>query len=491
MWISALLIGLGIPSISKALALIASLFGLVPLILSNKSYPIKTRFFRAAICFTIAYAIQLFWFLSHPFLYIYPAWMLLSLSLGIQMAIPISLLSVERLKSYGFCALAALLAVIIEYLRLYFFCGYSLYPLGISLAGFTPSRLSLIYLGTGGLTFIVVFSQALLARWKISKSGLGLFFMVAFLPYFGGLLAPHPKEAGSISVGIIDTNEMPEIVEKAAPLIKTAQENMQRLETLSQKAAKEQISLILVPEIYVPFSPLALIYSGNTKCALDVANEIVRSTNTTLIMGLEGRDQKNYYNSAYLISPESDRLLRYDKQVLVPLGEYIPFKFLEPLLYVYGITGAFTHGQEPILFPYKQYTIAPSICYEETFPNIIIKQKRMGADLLVNLSNDNWFPSSRLKEDHFEHARLVSTALGCPLVRATNMGFSSAVDVNGNLIPMKEIAKIEETRLLSALVPIQTRTTPFQRIGIEGAIGILALFTLALSLKRSPCSKKL
>lgn len=495
MLISALLLGFGIPSISKFLAILSSLVGLVPLILSNKTYSFKARFFRSTACFTVAYAIQLVWMLTHPFLYIYPAWALLSVLLALQMAIPISLLSEERLKSFSFCALTALIAVLIEYGRLYILCGYSLYPLGITLTGLTISRLSLIYLGTSGLTFIVFFSQTLLCRYKLLRTGFSAFLFVAILPYFGGALAPNPRDSGSIIVGIIDTNEFPEMVENPAPLIQTAQTLMEQLKSLSARAVQDGAELIVAPEIYVPFAPTALIYSANTLSAVDIAHEIVQSTKATLLMGLEGRDiiggKARFYNSAYLFSPGRTPSMRYDKQVLVPLGEYIPFNFLEPFLYQYGITGAFTHGNEPVLFPFKTYKIAPSICYEETFSNIIINQKRLGADLLVNFSNDNWFPSSRLKVDHFEHARIVSTSLGCPLIRATNMGISTAVDVDGNVIPMKEAAKINETRLLEAVVPIQTRKTPFELIGVEGSIALLALFTLIMSLKRSPSSKKL
>ena len=333
MWISALLIGFGIFSLSPFFSVLASICGLLPLLYTNRNHSFLVRFIRTFAVFTIVYALQLGWFLSHPFLYIYPTWILLSCFLALQIAIPLSLLSKERLSSIAWCGWTALFVVFIEYARLHIFCGFSLYPLGISLCGFSASRLSLIYLGMSGLTFIIVFSQALLTRYLVFKRGLILFLVVASLPYLFGSLMPLPKTTslGQVSIGIIDTNYPPEMVENPAPLIKTAEEQMCKLIDLSFKAKANKISLLVAPEIYVPFSPWGMIYSrsvideaftrnGYTPSfsnpqlyALEVLQTLTQATGCTLIVGLEGREAKKSYNSAYCIYPNKSPFLRYDK----------------------------------------------------------------------------------------------------------------------------------------------------------------------------------
>ncbi len=512
LFISSLLLGFGIPSFSQPLALAASLFGLVPLLYTNRNLSFSKRFWRATCTLSIAYAIQLSWFCSHPYAYIYPAWILLSLFLAMQLALPLAFLSNKHLESPAFIGWIALAIALIEYGRHFVLCGFSLYPLGLSLTAYSPSRLSLIYLGMNGLTFILVFAQGLLTRAYSYKVAITPAIIAVFLPYFFGAVLPLPKtvDQGQLRVGVIDTNEPPDIEPQINTLLNAAQNNMYRLIQLTGRAKQNGTELLITPEVYIPFSPDSQLYpfseirkmmsqsglsfeieretnsTNKVLTTLEALSEVSRASQITLIVGLEGRDTSDSvircFNSAYIFYPTQIPSIRYDKQALVPLGEYIPFDFLQPALSQYGILGAFEHGKTATIFPFKQFKLAPTICYEETFSTIVKKQKRLGADIIINVTNDNWFPDSRLQRDHFEHARIISTELGTSLIRACNMGLSAITDEDGNEVPLKEEARIGTTRLLIAQMNVRTRTTPFEIIGNKGSLLILLCFCIFMQL---------
>ena len=57
-----------------------------------------------------------------------------------------------------------------------------------------------------------------------------------------------------------------------------------------------------------------------------------------------------------------------------------------------------------------------------------------GAELLVNVTNDGWFPHSRLPQQHSDHSRLRTVETGIPLVRACNTGVTAACDSLGQVL---------------------------------------------------------
>ena len=124
---------------------------------------------------------------------------------------------------------------------------------------------------------------------------------------------------------------------------------------------------------------------------------------------------------------------RYDKQILLPLAEYLPFDFLRPLTKSYGIYAFFSHGEGAKIFGEKKL-FSPSVCYEETFPSIMRQARVEGAELFVNVTNDNYYPNSSLHKQHLFHARLRAVENGIPLIRACNSGGTAAIDSFGKML---------------------------------------------------------
>ena len=100
----------------------------------------------------------------------------------------------------------------------------------------------------------------------------------------------------------------------------------------------------------------------------------------------------------------------------------------------YGISDFFTHGRESKVIESK-VPFSISICYEETFAELI--REGYGSKvqtLFVNVTNDNYYPNSRLPQQHFDHAKLRAVENGVPLIRACNTGITGVVDRFGRVV---------------------------------------------------------
>jgi apolipoprotein N-acyltransferase len=193
----------------------------------------------------------------------------------------------------------------------------------------------------------------------------------------------------------------------------------------------------VMPDLIAPYAEKKMI-TGQEKWMVSNLfwmQAIANFFNAELIAGLDAQEKvdKKNYNAAFHLKPHQTDISRYEKRVLVPLAEYLPFNWLIPFVKSYGISEFFTHGQEAKIFNGK-VLISSSICYEETFSELIREGRLKGAELFVNLSNDSWYPSSRLPQQHFDHGRLRAIENGVPLLRACNTGMTAAIDAMGRVI---------------------------------------------------------
>ena len=178
-------------------------------------------------------------------------------------------------------------------------------------------------------------------------------------------------------------------------------------------------------------------------------------------------DGEDAYNSAFYISPDEIKVSRYDKHILVPMSEYLPFSFFSSFLEKWGISGFFTRGKELKVFGDK-HLFATSICYEEGFNDLIRKGRNLGAIFFVNISNDAWFPNSILNEEHNILGKMRAIENGVYVFRCCNNGITSIIDPFG-----REVRRLEDKDssggffkgVLSAKIPIFHFDTQFSRFG--------------------------
>jgi apolipoprotein N-acyltransferase len=212
-------------------------------------------------------------------------------------------------------------------------------------------------------------------------------------------------------------------------------------------------------------APMPLFYENDAGLRSTLDN-LARETGSYLILNTVAREGENYFNSVNIVSPEtgaqnearSERLNRYDKIVLVPFGEYVPWRSVLGR-FVPSIVGDFAHGREAVVNTLKLQTtrralisdneaISPEaierttnyvrvgafICYEAAYPVIIRQFVRNGATLLVNVSNDAWFGNTAGARQHLLHAMMRAIENDRDLVRVTNTGISALITADGRIV---------------------------------------------------------
>lgn len=155
------------------------------------------------------------------------------------------------------------------------------------------------------------------------------------------------------------------------------------------------------------------------------------------------REPSKIWNTIFVINRNAKVSASYDKNHLVPFGEYIPFSNIFP--FISKITnGAINfsqgNGLRTIKLTSKTPSFSPLICYEAIFSGSVIDKKNP-PQFLLNLTNDAWFGSSFGPYQHFDMVRMRSIENGMPTIRVANNGISGLIDPLGKvaaLIPLNK-----------------------------------------------------
>jgi len=169
-------------------------------------------------------------------------------------------------------------------------------------------------------------------------------------------------------------------------------------------------------------------------------SSLARASNAPVIVGNIGLDQdpegkRAYYNSADFITSDGTFAGRYDKMHLVPFGEYTPYKrlffFAGSLLQDVGL---FEPGTQRIAFKTGGHTYGAFICYESIFGDEIRQFENMGADVLVNISDDGWYGDTSAAWEHLNMVRMRAIENHRWVLRATNTGVTASIDPYGRVV---------------------------------------------------------
>ena len=537
--ISFVIVAFGQPAWSGILGLLASVMGYALFWRVLLCYPkIKHRFFLGTVWFFSVQMVQLSWLTSHPYFYIYFVQFLLSVYLGLQFGL-LCLLIQPKLLSRFWCLLSiASIWTLFEWSRLFFLSGYTWNPAGLALTASLYSLQMASIWGIYGLTFWVIFTNLLALRAWFSSRYILPWACAAALPYiFGAIhLNVHLKnfekhEGAPFNALLLQTafpvEEIMDFSDKQS-MIQYVLAEWETILKIAKKNGKKPIDLIALPEFVVPFGTYTFVYPFDNvkelflkilgpdslahlppfenhlaisyktpKGVIWVVNNafwaqaMANYFNAGVIVGLEDAEdvspeKREYYSSAVYFKPQYDGTTpaseRYEKRVLLPMGEYIPFEFCRELASKYGILGSFTPGQEAKVMPHSKAPFGVSICYEETFGDLMRENKQKGAEVLVNLTSDVWYPSSLLPRQHLDHARLRTVENGIPLVRACNTGITCAIDSMGRVVDVlggETPAKVEWIAdSIRIEVPTYTYSTLYSKVGDKLILGISLFFTL-------------
>jgi apolipoprotein N-acyltransferase len=157
--------------------------------------------------------------------------------------------------------------------------------------------------------------------------------------------------------------------------------------------------------------------------------------NEFLFTGLISRHQSDYFNSALLINSKAQINNIYNKNILVPFGEYIPFRKILPKFDFFKNKIDFSNGHKINAIAINNYyKFVPLICFEILFSDLIFKSLDKETSIIINITNDAWFGDSIGPIQHFQFAKIRAVEFGIPVIRVANTGYSGLVSPYGEVL---------------------------------------------------------
>ncbi len=127
---------------------------------------------------------------------------------------------------------------------------------------------------------------------------------------------------------------------------------------------------------------------------------------------------------------------RYDKRILMPFGEFLPFAETFPWLrQLSPATAGFKAGTDAkvIRIP-GGARVGALICYEDLVAGMPRATTNAGADFLVTILNDAWYGNSPAPHQHQALALWRTLETRRYLLRGSNTGVTSILDAAGRVV---------------------------------------------------------
>ncbi len=201
-------------------------------------------------------------------------------------------------------------------------------------------------------------------------------------------------------------------------------------------ATKAKADFALWPETAFP----ALLGEGFQSKDYPVAlSEYLKSRQLALITGAYSIDRPSRMitNSLFVLDRNGEIVPpHYSKTILLAFGEYIPGETIFPQIRDWlPPTGQFARGAGPTkLLKLNGYAMGAQICYESLFPEFTRSLAELGAQFIVNATNDSWYG---VWQEPYQHL-LMTLARGVefrrPVLRATNTGISAVSLASGEIL---------------------------------------------------------
>lgn len=385
-----------------------------------------------------------------------------------------------------YCAnLNALVAVVFNWLRrrtqvhqfilfpLVIVTAYSAFPmlftvrLGESQTQFLSAIQAADITGVHGVDAVIALSNIVLFRlcclpYTRQKTKVIVQCVLASMPiavwFAYGLYAeqswePTQDESNSIRIGIVQPNEAPSLEStKVYPGYSRAYPPEMEM---SERLALAGAELVIWPEAkykgYLDHSNIRKAYESQlrelgTSLVFQDVEHVAASKQSPFALR---------YNTALMLNSDGSSLGEYQKMKRIPFGEYVPLVSNIPVLrqWVEAFFGKFLNemaqGPSHKVFSDARFNVIPLICYEVMYPEFVAEavavsraaasiDNKSKLSLLVGLSSNGWFGSTRQPYQHVNASILRAVENRMPLVHAVNNGPSIVAMPSGSVIFMSD-----------------------------------------------------
>lgn len=304
----------------------------------------------------------------------------------------------------------------------------------------TPAMQSAAWLGIYGVTLWTVLIGALLgaavlarkARARVACAVAAIAVVAAAWLVDGPEAPQRTDDAPRLKVGLVQPNIAQR--DKWRPELREA--HLELLLDETGRLSAQGADVVIWPEAASPYS------ITEAPRLRQMIAERLKPGGILLAGGLrfEGRGTpgQRVFNSLMAVDSRGAVVATYDKQHLVPFGEFLPYDAFFTglgLRALAALPGGMSAGDGAV----RQMTVpglpafTPMICYEAVFPAEILPRDS-DTQWLVHATNDAWFGSLAGPYQHLVQARVRAIERGLPIARAANTGVSAMIDPRGRIV---------------------------------------------------------
>lgn len=174
--------------------------------------------------------------------------------------------------------------------------------------------------------------------------------------------------------------------------------------------------------------------------------EYLKERQLALVTGTYGADltSRLLTNSLFVLGRDGEIIQpSYSKTILLAFGEYIPGEQWFPQIRDWlPATGHFARGPGPtVLLNLGQFRMGPQICYESLFPWFSHSLAQLGAQFIVNVTNDSWYGHWQEPYQHLYMTLARAVEFRRPVLRVTNTGISTVALASGEVLRLSPIGE--------------------------------------------------
>ncbi len=321
---------------------------------------------------------------------------------------------------------------IVEYLRGTIFGGFPWNLISFSLVNFISTLQILSFIGTYGLNLLAITFYTLpiliIFKIKISEKIIILLSAVMILLinfYYGSnkinQVTDTPKKIIFPSIKLVSPKFKIERFFINEPIEDKINELFKNTYPLDKDL------LLIFPEGITDIGEINQLDNNFS----EISNQL--TDKSKIILGITLDDGEKIFNSLAILNKEFKLEDKYNKNKLVPFGEFLPF---EKLLSSFGLKKitygykSFSSSTERNILNVGEISFLPLICYEIIFSGELTKNTE-DYDFILNISEDGWFGNSIGPIQHFNHSIFRSIEEGKDVLRVANNGISAHINLNG------------------------------------------------------------
>lgn len=372
--------------------------------------------------------------------------------------------------------------VVLEYLRGWFLWGFPWLPLAAS-QWERPVMLQVLpYLGAGGLSALLVFFNLSLFFYigrlirppenasRYFRRFTFEFYLAVFM--VAGSVWFYSKQVGQVRDDSVELARVGWVQPYAEEKwdIDSMWKNLETLFEQTRLVALSRPDLILWPESATPWPVMG------SDMMRELVEELVRETETPLLMGNMKWTENTWWNGIFVVDPETGLHPEfYAKRQLVPYGEFNPTPWMPFVSRFVPFDNDATPGTEavvlrvPIRGGEDHLRVAPLVCYEDIFSSLVASFDRSEIDFAFVATNNVWYGEEAGAYQHAAHSVLRAAEFRLPVLRSGNGGWSGWIDEFGHIhtVLTNEKGSIYfrggEAGMVSVFKPFSERETPFAR----------------------------